>query len=300
MRVAKTIFSRAALPFLLSAGAPPFRRGPRRRRSGTNLARAVSFALVATPVQAAAAPDCTSTPKLAVDADGAPDSYRVDGNGLSYTCDGVFAIVGGVAQTQRNNPAHWQELCREYWRRAKATGDYSKVKIVGFLRGAHGPVTQSVGDPLPNEAYVTTTSLTIPGTPDDTQRHYVDATQVPYVVLSPAWASAHHLVLGDIVAVYRPRTQRYAFGVYGDCCSMGEASVRLHQDLGSDPIEIRGGTRRAKREIDDKVVFVAFPGRHTHPILDAAAWRNEIKREGEAALTAWGGQDQLRQCAAAH
>ena len=30
---------------------------------------------------------------LAVDADGAPNSYRVDGKGLSYTCDGVVGIV---------------------------------------------------------------------------------------------------------------------------------------------------------------------------------------------------------------
>jgi glycosyl hydrolase group 75 (putative chitosanase) len=243
--------------------------------------------------------DCTRTAGLAVDADGAPDSYRVDGKGLSYTCDGVFAIVGGVAQTQRNNPANWQRLCREYWARATASGNYSNVRIVGFLTDSRGPVVQGAGDPLPNSAYITTTSLTIPNTPERTQRHYVDASQIPYVVLSQAYARAQGMVPGDVVAVYRPRTDRYAFGVYGDCCSLGEASVRLHQDIGNDPISVAAdGTRRANRGIDDPVVFVAFRGQHTRPTLDSARWREEIGRVGEAALATWGGVTRLRRCAA--
>lgn len=254
--------------------------------------------LAATPI-AATAQDCAITAGLAVDADGAPDSYRVDGRGLSYTCDGVFAIVNGVPQTQRNNPAHWQELCRSYWARAQATGDYSRLRIVGFEHDSNGPVIQGAGDPLPNEAYVTTTSLTIPGTPSGTQRHYVDAVQIPYVVLSPAFARQYRLVPGDIVAVYRPGTQRYAFGVYGDCCSLGEASVRLHLDLGNDPIRVTAdGTRRAKRGIADRVAFVALPGHRPTPTLDAAAWRAEIQRNGEAALAEWGGMPRLRRCTA--
>ena len=35
--------------------------------------------------------------KLNVDADGAPNSYLVDGKGLSYTCDGVVAVENGSA-----------------------------------------------------------------------------------------------------------------------------------------------------------------------------------------------------------
>lgn len=248
----------------------------------------------------AAAPACRATPKLEVDADGAPDSYRVDGKGLSYTCDGVFAVVNGVAQTQNNNPAHWQELCRTYWTRAKATGDYSKVKIVGFARGADGrPIVQGSGDPLPNIAYVTTTTLSIPDTPEGTQRHYVDANEIPYVVISPAFGSTYRIAPGDVVAVYRPAADKYAFGVYGDCCSLGEASVRLHYDLGNDPIVVTAdGTHRAKRGIADRVIFAALPGAHTHPTLDAARWREEIREAGRTALARWGGVERLRACAA--
>jgi hypothetical protein len=242
--------------------------------------------------------NCVSTPGLAVDADGAPDSYRVDGRGLSFTCDGVFAIVDGVAHTQKNDRANWQALCRTHWSQARATNDYSKVKIVGFAKDDAGrPLVQGPGDPLPGEAFVTTTSLTIPGTPNGVQRHYVNANEIPYVVLSQAYAAKHRLSRGDLVAVYRPQTGAVAYGVYGDCCSIGEASVRLHQDLGNDPIVVRDGVRRAKRGIDDRVVFVALTGARTTPMLDAAAWRGEIQQKGKDALAALGGVEAVKACA---
>ena len=87
---------------------------------------------------AAAQMNCTTTKGLEVDADGAPDSYRVDGKGLSYTCDGVFAVVNGVAQTQNNNRESWQRLCRQHWADAVQTGNYSRVKVVGFQMGPDG------------------------------------------------------------------------------------------------------------------------------------------------------------------
>ena len=258
----------------------------------------VSLFLAATAPGMAQALDCVSTQGLAVDADGAPDSYRVDGRGLSFTCDGVFAIVNGVAHTQKNDRANWQTLCRAHWAEAQRTNDYSKVKIVGFAKdGAGRPLVQGPGDPLPGDAFVTTTSLTIPGTPSGAQRHYVNANEIPYVVLSQAYATGHRLARGDLVAVYRPRTGAIAYGVYGDCCTIGEASVRLHQDLGNDPIVVRDGVRRAKRGIDDRVVFVALTGARTTPTLAAAAWRAEIKQKGEGALSALGGAAAVKACA---
>lgn len=258
----------------------------------------LSLLLIAAAPAKADAINCTSTPGLAVDADGAPDSYRVDGRGLSYTCDGVFAVVDGVAHTQKNDKPHWQELCIQHWNEARTTGDYSKVKIVGFLTDVDGrPVVQDSGDPLPGEAFVTTTTLTIPGTPDRAQRHYVNASEIPYVVLSTAYTKKHHLKLGDLVAVYRPVTGRVAYGVYGDCCSLGEASVRLHQDLGSNPIVAKAdGTRRAKQGIADRIVLVALTGAHTTPTLDSPAWRAEIKTKGDAALQALGGLKAVKAC----
>ena len=259
----------------------------------------LSLLLAAAVPSAAGAIECARTPGLAVDADGAPDSYRVDGKGLSMTCDGVFAVVNGVAHTQKNDPRNWQALCNQHWAAAQRSGNFSQVKIVGFLAAGGKPVVQGAGDPLPGEAYVTTTSLTIPGTPDRAQRHYVNASEIPYVVLSPAFAAQHKLRPGDLVAVQRVRTGAIAYGVYGDCCSLGEGSVRLHQDLGSDPIVTAAdGTRRAKRGLAEPILFVAFTGAHTTPTLDAGAWRAEIKAKGDAALQSLGGAAALKACIA--
>jgi hypothetical protein len=255
--------------------------------------------LLATAPGVARALDCVATQGLAVDADGAPDSYRVDGRGLSYTCDGVFAVVDGVAHTQKNDRANWQRLCQSHWAEAQRTGDYSKVKIVGFAKTAAGvPLIQGAGDPLPVQAFVTTTSLTIPNTPPNAQRHYVNASEIPYVVLSADYARANGLRPADLVAVYRPKTGALAYAVYGDCCSLGEGSVRLHNDLGNDPIVVREGVRRAKQGIGDRVVFVALKGARTQPTLDAGAWRMEIKTKGAAALSVLGGLPAVKTCRA--
>ena len=260
---------------------------------------ALFLLLVVATTAAAATLDCVSAPGLAVDADGAPDSYRVDGKGLSFTCDGVFAVVNGVVHTQKNDPQHWQALCTQHWNEAQRTGNFSQVKIVGFLAAGGQPVVQREGDPLPGEAYVTTTSLTIPGTPDRAQRHYVNASEIPYVVLSTAFATHHRLRLGDLVAVYRPKTGAVAYGVYGDCCSVGEASVRLHQDLGTDPIVVTAdGTRRAERGLADRIELVPLTGTHAQPTLEAVVWRAEIKAKGDSALKTLGGVAAIKACAA--
>src|ERR1035437_11016402 len=44
---------------------------------------------------------------LAVDADGAPNSYLVDGKGLSDTCDGVVALVNGKRVNKKTDAKHW-------------------------------------------------------------------------------------------------------------------------------------------------------------------------------------------------
>ena len=160
-------------------------------------------------------------------------------------------------------------------------------------------MVQTGDDPLPGEAFVTTTTLTVPGSPASAQRHYVNANEIPYAVLSSDYAATYKLKPGDLVAVYRPKTEHIAYAVYGDCCSLGEGSVRLHQDLGSDPIKLDAdGTRRAKVGIGDKVVFVALTGAHTTPTLDSSAWRTEIKTKGDAALAAIGGMAAVKACLA--
>lgn len=239
------------------------------------------------------------TPGLAVDADGAPNSYMVDGTGLSHTCDGVVAIVDGKRVTPKSDPAHWVEICLKAWNQAKETGDYSHVAIFGFLADTAGPVVQQPGDPLPGKAYISTTTLEVPGTPRRTQRHWVDATRIPYVVLSPNFAKRFHVQLGDLAVVYRPQTGQYAFAVFGDTGGLGEASVKLHFDLGSDPLRVRNGVTRAARGIDDPVLTLVFPGVNVPARLDAEAWAAEISERGKKELATWGGLKRLQNCAVA-
>jgi len=173
-------------------------------RHGSNQAHAVGGALV------------YSTGELKVDADGAPDAYRVDGKGLSYTCDGVVAVIAGVRYTHRSHPDIWQARCNDGWAEARRTVDYSRLDVFGFEMRNGRPVVQGAGDPLPGEAFITTTSVTIPGQPQGTQRQYVNANEIPFIVLPGAFVTRHAVQPGAVAAVYRPRTGRLAFAVYGD------------------------------------------------------------------------------------
>ena len=238
-----------------------------------------------------------SSSRLKVDADGAPNSYRVDGKGLSETCVGAFAVVDGKEINQHSGRRDWCQLAQDALNHAVKSGDYSGVKIVGLETGPdHKPIVQGKGDPLPGEAFVTTTSMPVPGTLAGTQRHYVDASTIPYISLDQHFAGAIHAAHGDVAVVYRPSTGRIAYAVWADCCSFGEASIRLHQDLGHDPVVVEQGVRRAASNIEDRVITLIFPGKQTHGVVDPIAWEAEIKRTGEAALGEWGGPDRLKAC----
>jgi len=238
-------------------------------------------------------------PILRVDADGAPNSYRVDGNGLSDTCDGIVALdAQGKRITPKTDPTGWVAKCRAAWEQAKASNDYSHVAIFGFMTDKQNrPLIQGPGDPLPGEAYIST-SVAMPGTPSETQRHYVDAAAIPYVVLPGSFVSQHGIKAGTVAVVYRKKTDKFAFAVYGDAGSdLGEASVRLHQDLGSDPIVHKGNVARAAAGIGDPVLIAVFPGAIATPLTDAGQWNSSIKSVGEAALAKLGGIEKLRACA---
>jgi hypothetical protein len=239
------------------------------------------------------------TSGLAVDADGAPNSYLVDGNGLSFTCDGVAAIVDGKRVSKKTNPDDWQELCKQAWAHAVSSGDYSHVAIFGMLTDKQNrPLVQQVGDPMPGKAYITTTSMTIPGTPDGTQRHWVDATQVPYIVLTSSFVRANHVKTGDLAVVFLPKTNSIAFAVYADIGGdLGEASVKLHRDLGHDPVTKPPAVPRAKVGMGGPVITLVFPGTNVPGRSDAAAWDQEITKVGKDMLEKWGGLTRLRACA---
>lgn len=232
---------------------------------------------------------------LNVDADGAPNAYRIDGKGLSYTCDGVVAFENGHRVTSDTDKDHWQQKCQAAWAKAKATGDYSGVAIFGFLFDKEkGLVKQGEGDPLPDVAYVSITSMSIPGASSTSQRQYVDATLIPYVVLPKAYAARHRIQYGTLALVFRPKTNAYAFAVFADKGKFGEASIKLHENLGSKPIVKRFGVSRAKRQIEDTTLTVLFPNRVVPPDTDQSKWNLAIEAAGAEEFQALGGLQGLQ------
>lgn len=235
---------------------------------------------------------------LNVDADGAPNSYLVDGKGLSYTCDGILALENGKRITPKSNPSDWQQKCNAAWAKANATKDYSGVAIFGFQTGPKNvPLVQNERDPLPGKAYVSATSVVIPGAPEGTQRRYVDATKIPYIVLPPTFVSKYKIKPGTLAVVFRKKTGHHAFAVFADGGNLGEASVKLHEDLGSEPVRKIHGIERAKARIEDMTLVAVFPDYVASPEADVAAWNEKIKRNGAAALETFGGIDALKACA---
>lgn len=236
--------------------------------------------------------------KLNVDADGAPNSYLTDGKGLSYICDGVVAVGNGKRITPYSNPSDWQQKCNAAWSLAKSTGNYSGVDIFGFQTDSKNrPLIQGDGDQFPGKAYISTTSVNIPRAPLGTQRRYVNALDIPYIVLPSTFISKYKVKPGTLAVVYRQKTNTYAFAVYADQGGLGEASIKLHQDLGARPIVLIAGVDRAEARIEDPVLIAVFPERIAAPQADSDAWNSKIKEEGEAALQAFGGLAQLQACA---
>jgi len=234
------------------------------------------------------------TTELRVDADGAPSSYLVNGKGLSATCDGVAAIVNGRALTTKDK--NWQPLCRSAWAKAVATNDYSQVRIFGFSHDSktNHPILQKNGDPNPDIAYRTETTLHIDEAPKESQSYYVDATRIPYIVLPGSFESRYAVVPGDIAVAYRPKTGVLAFAVFGDVGGKGEASVKLHLDLGNQPETCSYGVNRANGNIEDPVLTVVFPGSKVQPSLNAEDWIRRIQTVGSTSLEKWGGISRLR------
>lgn len=236
--------------------------------------------------------------QLNVDADGAPNSYFVDGKGLSFTCDGVVAVESGKRITPDSNPGDWQQKCNAAWSLAKSTENYSGVAIFGFQTDSKNrPLIQGEGDPLPEKAYISTTSVRIPGAPPGSQRQYVDALRIPYIVLPSTFISKYKVKPGTLAVVYRKKINAHAFAVFGDGGRLGEASIKLHQDIGGEPIVHIAGVDRAKARIEDPVLIAVFPGRIAAPQTDSDAWNAKIREEGAAALQAFGGLAHLQACA---
>lgn len=195
---------------------------------------------------------------LHIDADGAPRAYHPD------------SARGLDRLDNAGRPGNWWAL----------------VTDTGTAAGT--PIVQGPGDPAPGY-HVSTTSLVDPRRPERDPGRYVDAATIAYIALPPAAARTWGITLGDLAAVYDPRTGRTAFAIFADigpANALGEASIALADALAlpSDP---RHGGVEAPR-----IAYVLFPGTGDRRPRPAA----ELERDGVRALDAWGGVARLQAC----
>jgi len=116
-------------------------------------------------------------------------------------------------------------------------------------------VVQGPNDPA-HGFYVSATSLEDRSRERADPLRYVDATQVPYIVLPPEFITGRGTALGDLAAVIRARDRIRSEAIFADVGprrKLGEGSVALADALGitSDP---RSGG------IGDGVIYLIFPG----------------------------------------
>ncbi len=188
---------------------------------------------------------------MAIDADGAPNAYNPDDTGLDELAN------AGV-------PARWN----------------------GIITDRHGdPLIQQENDPFPGY-YISCTSLSDESKKFTDPTAYVNASEIPYVVLPQDVADRGGARLGDFAVVMNLRNGKSSFAIYADIGTLGEGSVALADALGVSSDARHGGQR-------DGILYLLF--------ADSGNLRprtiGEIQSEGEKLLNRWGGMKRLSSCA---
>jgi len=162
---------------------------------------------------------------LAVDADGALRAYHPDNR------------LGLDTIEHAGHPGNW-------WALVTDTGKTS----------GH-PVVQRKNDPAPGY-YISMTSLFDASNPNERDpRRFIDAANIPYVVLPPV--GFKHAKLGDFATVVNLRNGKVAGAIVADESApelkMGEGSIALANALGIDSDPRTGG-------IEHGIAYVVYPG----------------------------------------
>jgi len=194
---------------------------------------------------------------FAVDADGASRAYHPDDQ------SGLDSLA------HAGHPGNWWAL------------------VTNNEKRSGRPVLQGESDPAPG-FYVSTTALFDPGNPNVRDpRRYVDAEEIPYVVLPPR--ALKFARLGDFATVVNLQNGKVAAAIVADKSTprlpVGEGSIALADalDIDSDP---RSGGR------DRDVAYIIYRGSGNGRPREL----QEISDNAERLFEAWGGLDKLKSC----
>jgi hypothetical protein len=204
---------------------------------------------------------------MTIDADGAPKAYHPDNIGLDDL-------------ENAGEPGEWWAI------------------VTDNLKSDGNPIVQGDDDPAPGY-YISMTAL-YDGTKEETDpRRYVDATEIPYIVLpqndDETFLKKAKVKLGDFAAVYNGENGKLAFAIFADTSELfaggekttrfGEGSIALADALDIDSNPRTGGT-------DEGVLYVVFPRSGNGKPRSI----KEITREAKERFEKWGGIAQAKAC----
>jgi hypothetical protein len=182
---------------------------------------------------------------MSIDADGAPTAYHPDNMGIDDL-------------QHAGRPGSWHALVTDNNHRSGQ------------------PLIQSDNDPAPGY-YVSTTSLFDRSKALSDPRRYVNALDIPYIVLPTRLHPG--VSLGDLSVVINGRNDRMAFAIYADnglANRIGEGSVALARQLGVPDSPRTGGVK-------DDVLYIVFGGSGKNKPLT----RTEIQALGRQVYDQW-------------
>lgn len=194
---------------------------------------------------------------MAIDADGAFRAYHPDNR------------LGLDTIEHAGTPGNW-------WALATDTGKTS----------GH-PVVQRSDDPAPGY-YVSMTSLFDANIPNESDpRRFVDAANIPYVVLPPV--GFKHAKLGDFASVINLQNGKVAGAIVADESApdlkMGEGSIALANALDIDSNPRSGG-------IEHGVAYIVYPGSGNGKPRSL----EDIASLSRQRFMTWGGVQKLNTC----
>lgn len=240
---------------------------------------------------------------LAINTDGAPNAYHIDGRptgALNTLCNAgrVVSLNHGTYEGRENCERFLADV-----RAAQRAGWQGNPRIVwhGIVtkdKDRNEPIIQSSGEY--KGFFISSTSLQNKAYKEDDQRRYLDSRLVPSLVLPRGSAFlSQGAKLGDLAFVIDPATGLSTFAIVGDLGpkgKLGEASIALAAAIKGvhiDPKTLTGKQAR-KLVVPQKVVTLVFPGVAVKPPYDAA----QIAESAAPAIGKFGGLDHLKQCAA--
>jgi hypothetical protein len=187
---------------------------------------------------------------LKIDADGSPRAYHPEDLGLDFNYNGG------------SNGVWWGVV----------TNDKGQ------------PVVQGPNDPAPGY-YVSGTSLEDKSKANEDPYRYVNAEEIPYIVLPEKLYKTAQVNLGDFAAVINKSNGKMAYAIFADIGppeKLGEGSIMLANELDINSSPKFGGA-------DEGIIYIVFPGSGNGNPRS----KEEIRSEGEILLKEWGGKELL-------